>query len=203
MSHWKYGNLADLDRYLIPGKAGSTESGARLINWVWYCNYPADSGVYKDLMTDCDGNQHHFTLPVGKIQPRLIEQQKKYVTQFLSPQFAKLVENTKFPFVQAITDVLSPQASFMDARLLLVGDAVAVLRPHTAASTNQAAYHALLLEKVFEGEMKMEEAQEAIMHYARHMSDAGIRMGNRSQFRDSRERVGQGSSSNGPWKDAD
>lgn len=142
-------------------------------------------------MTDSDGHHHHFTLPVGKIQARLVEQQKEYAAQVLSPQFAELVQATKTPFVQAITDALSPQANFMDGKLLLVGDSVSGFRPHTAASTNQAAYHALLLEKVFEGEMEMKDAQKAIMQYARHMSDAGKRMGNRSQFRDSGEQVGQ------------
>jgi 2-polyprenyl-6-methoxyphenol hydroxylase-like FAD-dependent oxidoreductase len=190
---------------LIPGKAGNTEVGNRLVNWVWYCNYPADSEVYHDLMTDSDGHHHHFTLPVGKIQLRLVEQQKQHAAEVLSPQFAELVQNTRTPFVQAITDVLSPQTSFMDGKLLLVGDAVAGFRPHTAASTNQATYHALLLEKVFGGEMEMREAQEAIMQYAGHMSDAGKKMGNRSQFRKSGEQVGQSEATilSGVKKDTD
>lgn len=156
-------------------------------------------------MTDSDGHHHHFTLPVGKVQARLVEKQKKYAAQVLSPQFAELVQATRTPFVQAITDVLSPEAKFMDGRLLLVGDAVAGFRPHTAASTNQAAYHALLLEKVFAGEMEMDDAQDAIMLYARHMSDAGKRMGNRSQFRNSGEQVGQFGvpTSSGVKKDTD
>jgi 2-polyprenyl-6-methoxyphenol hydroxylase-like FAD-dependent oxidoreductase len=133
-------------------------------------------------MTDSEGHHHHFTLPVGKIQPRLVAQQKEYASQVLSPQFAELVRETEMPFVQAITDVLSPKADFMDGKLLLVGDAVAGFRPHTAASTNQAAYHALLLEKVMRDEISLEENSDAVMEYARHMSEAGKRMGNRSQF---------------------
>jgi 2-polyprenyl-6-methoxyphenol hydroxylase-like FAD-dependent oxidoreductase len=174
---------------LIPGKGGHTEPGQRLINWVWYCNYPAKSDIYKDLMTDSEGYHHHFTLPVGKIQARLVEQQKGYTSQVLSPQFAELVRQTKTPFVQAITDVISPKADFMDGKLLLVGDAVAGFRPHTAASTNQAAYHALLLENVMKGEISLGEELAAVMEYARHMSEAGKRMGNRSQFsgKDGRE----------------
>lgn len=133
-------------------------------------------------MTDSDGHHGHFTLPVGKVQLRLVEQQKNYATKVLSPQFAELVRETKTPFVQAITDVLSSKADFMDGKLLLVGDAVAGFRPHTAASTNQAAYYALLLEKMFKGEIEMGDAQEVIMEYAQYMSEAGKRMGNRSQF---------------------
>lgn len=132
-------------------------------------------------MTDSGGHHHRFTLPVGKVRPRLIAQQKDYASQVLSPQFAELIRETKTPFVQAITDILSPRADFMEGKLLLVGDAVAGFRPHTAASTNQAAYHALLLERVMSGDMSLGENLEAVMEYARQMSEAGISMGQRSQ----------------------
>ena len=137
------------------------------------------------------GHHHPFTLPIRRIQPRLVEQQKKHAVKVLSPQFAEPAQATETPFVQAITDVHSPRAKFMDGKLLLVGDAVSSFRPHTTASTDQAVYHALSLEKVFGGEMEMKDAQDAIMQYARHMGDAGKRMGNRSQFRDSGKQAGQ------------
>ena len=171
-----------MDSYLIPGKGGHTEKGQRLINWVWYCNYPPNSDRYRDLMTDSEGHHHRFTLPIGKVQSRLVAQQRDYASQVLSPQFAELVRKTQTPFVQAITDVISRKADSMDGKLLLVGDAVAGFRPHTAASTNQAAYHALLLEKMMSGKIDLAEESEAVMEYARYMSEAGKRMGNRSQF---------------------
>jgi 2-polyprenyl-6-methoxyphenol hydroxylase-like FAD-dependent oxidoreductase len=133
-------------------------------------------------MIDSDGHHHRFTLPVGKVQPRLVELQKAYAFQVLSPQFAELVRETKMPFVQCITDVISPKADFMDGKVLLMGDALAGFRPHPAASTNQAAYQALSLEKVMKGEVEKEEAVEAFMEYARYMSEYAKRMGNRSQF---------------------
>ncbi|CZR59540.1 related to 2-polyprenyl-6-methoxyphenol hydroxylase and related FAD-dependent oxidoreductases [Phialocephala subalpina] len=169
--------------YLIPGENGSLEPGKRLINWVWYCNYPADSPEYKDLMTDSDGHFHHTTMPVGKIQDQLWTQQKEHAKDVLPAAFSELVCATKMPFVQAITDVISPQASFFNKKLLLVGDAVAGFRPHTAASTSQAAYHALLVEQMMKGEISNEMLDE-MMDYARHLSAAGQKMGNRSQFGD-------------------
>lgn len=36
--------------YVIPGENGSLESGKRLINWVWYCNYAQDSTEYKEVV---------------------------------------------------------------------------------------------------------------------------------------------------------
>ncbi|KAK0116571.1 hypothetical protein ONS96_012428 [Cadophora gregata f. sp. sojae] len=168
--------------YLIPGKNGSVERGSRLMNWVWYCNYAEDSPEYQDLMTDVDGHRHHFSMPVGKIKPHLQEQIKRTATEDLPTAFAELVCNTEQPFVQCITDVISPRMSFFDNKLLLMGDAIAGFRPHTAASTSQAAYDALLLEKRMRGEISEEEMEHDIMDYAKHLTAGGIRMGNRSQF---------------------
>lgn len=135
-------------------------------------------------MTDSDGQPHHTTMPAGKIQEKLWTQQEEHAKNVLPTPFSELVCATKLPFVQAITDVLSPQASFFDGKLLLVGDAVAGFRPHTAASTSQAAYHALLLEQNMKGEISCEEMIDDMMDYERHLSAAGQSMGNRSQFRD-------------------
>jgi len=47
---------------------------------------------------------------------------------------------SKNPFVQAITDVSSPRPLYMNDKVVLVGDALAGFRPHTVASTSQAAF---------------------------------------------------------------
>ena len=168
--------------YTIPGKNGSLEVGKRLVNYVWYCNYPQDSEEYRELMTDSDGHRHHTTLPVGKMRPEIWDQQKAYARRILPPQFAELVEKTKQPFIQAITDVLSPRNSFFDGKVLLVGDAVAGFRPHTAASTSQAAFDALVLDELISGAIDNARWQEKTMDYARHMQRRGVEMGQRSQF---------------------
>ena len=139
--------------YVIPGENGSLEVGERLINWVWYCNYPQDSTEYKELMTDSDGKTHHVTLPIGKMRIDILEQQRQYAKEVLPPQFAEIVCGTKQPFIQAITDVIAPRNSFFDGKLLLIGDAVAGFRPHTAASTSQAAFDAQKLYELMNGEI--------------------------------------------------
>ena len=100
----------------------------------------------------------------------------------LPPQFAELIQLTKEPFVQAITDVIGEKNVFMDGKVILVGDAVAGFRPHTAASTSQAAYDALLLERMTKGEMKLQEWEEEIMAYARKVQRHGVELGEKSQF---------------------
>jgi 2-polyprenyl-6-methoxyphenol hydroxylase-like FAD-dependent oxidoreductase len=133
-------------------------------------------------MTDIDGHFHRWTMPVGKLKPRLWARQKDYAVDILAPQFAKLVVATEQAFVQAITDVISSKVSFFDDRLLLMGDALAGFRPHTAASTSQAAYDALLLEEMMRGEMSVEEMQGEMLRYARTVAESGRKMGDRSQF---------------------
>ena len=168
--------------YAIPGEGGSLEPGERLINWVWYCNYPRDSPEYKELMTDSDGQSHHVTLPTGKMSDAVLEKQRAYASKILPPQFAELAHKTTQPFVQAITDVISPRNSFFDGKLLLVGDAVAGFRPHTAASTSQAAFDAMKLAELMEGKTDLGEWVEETMEYAREMQKRGVEMGERSQF---------------------
>ena len=176
--------------YTIPGANGTIEPGQRLLNWVWYCNYAEESPEHVELMTDKDGKRHHVTLPPGGIRDSVWERQKERAKQVLPPQFAELVERTEVPFVQAITDVLSPRAVLpRDSRVVLVGDAIAGFRPHTAASTNQAALDAMELaqavEKILGGadrEVVMKEWEERVLEYARTMQKHGVDMGNRSQF---------------------
>ncbi|KAK4945996.1 hypothetical protein LTR10_014798 [Elasticomyces elasticus] len=174
--------------YTIPGKAGSLDKGKRLVNWVWYWNVDESSEEYKELFTDTEGGQHRFTLPTGgKMQPQVWDRQKARGDEGLPPQFAEIVNKTKSPFVQAITDVQPPEKGtkvgrLLNGKALLVGDALAGFRPHTAASTSQAAYHALMLEKVFKEEIDWEEYEKHVLEFAWGWQRRGVNLGNRSQF---------------------
>ena len=168
--------------YIIPGAGGTLEKGKRLFNWVWYCNYEDGSDELEELMTDINSKRHPITLPVGSMQPQVWEKQKKHAADVLPPQFAEAVEKTKQPFIQAITDVISPQNSLMDGKVLLVGDAVAGFRPHTAASTSQAAFDALMLGDWMTGKIDAEEYNSSLMDYAQRLQKQGVMLGERSQF---------------------
>lgn len=176
--------------YTIPGHNGTVEPGKRLLNWVWYANYKEDSPEHIELMTDKHGKRHHITLPPGGIQQSVWERQKKVASEVLPPQFSELVNKTTVPFIQAITDVASPAAVLpKDNRVILIGDALAGFRPHTAASTNQAALDALELARainqIIEGadrEEVLEHWEKSVLSYARSMQQHGIDIGNRSQF---------------------
>ncbi|KAK3073665.1 hypothetical protein LTS18_014401 [Coniosporium uncinatum] len=177
---WAPGHL--ILTYLIPGRAGSLETGERLANWVWYCDYIDGSPEHTELMTDVDGKLHRFTVPVGKIASSVWEKQKECARKVLPPQFVELVESTHVPFVQAITDVIAPQCSFYEGRVLLLGDALAGFRPHTAASTSQAAFDAMLLAELIQGNIALKEFEKRCMNYAENVSRSGVQIGNRSQL---------------------
>ncbi|MCJ1484988.1 hypothetical protein MMC06_005161 [Schaereria dolodes] len=168
--------------YVIPGSNGTLDIGKRLINWVWYCNYPQGSKIYTELMTDSEGRKHHNTLPVGKMREEIWEQQKDYALNSLPPQFAEIVCDTKQPFIQAITDILSPRNSFFDGKVLLIGDACAGFRPHTAASTSQAAFDAQKLDELMRGAISGTQWEQKTMEYARRVQRRGVEMGQWSQF---------------------
>ncbi|UJO14037.1 2,6-dihydroxypyridine 3-monooxygenase [Fulvia fulva] len=177
-----YGTGTQTLGYLIPGKDGTMGPGRRLFNWVWYVNYQEVSEELEELMTDTNGKRHAITLPVGLMQPQVWEKQKAHAAKALPPQYAEAVAKTEQPFIQAITDVISPENSFFDGKVLLVGDALAGFRPHTAASTGQAAFDALQLGKLYGGGMTKQEYNSAVLGFAARLQKAGVVMGERSQF---------------------
>lgn len=104
--------------YLIPGKNGSLKPGERLLNYVWYCNYAANSPEFHNLMTDTEGHHHRITMPMGKMRPEVYARQKAYADKILPAAFAEVVRLTQQPFVQCITDASAPRAVFFDVSSL-------------------------------------------------------------------------------------
>ncbi|KAI0867794.1 FAD/NAD(P)-binding domain-containing protein [Hypoxylon argillaceum] len=141
--------------YSIPGKRGSVELGERMLNFCWYTNVPASGLV--EVMTDVDGQQRHTKLPPGKVRPEVWEKQRAYAGNLFAPAYLEIIQKIDSPFVHLITDFYSPQVVFAGGRVLLVGDASTHLRPHIGFSTNQAAYHTLLTQKLVTGIMTTEE----------------------------------------------
>lgn len=168
--------------YLIPGENGTTDKGKRLFNWITYCNYAEGSLELEKVMTDAHGRRHSITLPLGQMSPSVWEEQKAYVATILPPQFVEVVNKTKQPFIQAITDHISPQNSFLGGKVLLVGDALAGFRPHTAASTGQAAFDALRFGEYMAGTITKEQYDERVLEFAQRIQKHGVELGERSQF---------------------
>jgi 2-polyprenyl-6-methoxyphenol hydroxylase-like FAD-dependent oxidoreductase len=108
-------------------------------------------------MTDVDGQYHRITMPPGKIDPKAWAKQCEIAKELLPPQFAELVCTTKKPFIQAVTDAISPTNDFLNGRVILIGDALAGFRPHTTAGTSHALFDAMILTDMIEGKVSRKE----------------------------------------------
>ena len=120
-------------------------------------------------------------MPPGMTDPQAWEKQRAIARDRLPPQFAEIVCKAKKPFVQAVTDVISPEHEFLDGKVVLIGDALAGFRPHTVASTSQAAFNAMIFADYVSGKIGREEWKRETLGYARYIQKRGVDMGDRSQ----------------------
>lgn len=153
--------------YLIPPDSGSFAPGTRLVNWVWYYSLPSTSPqALTAVLTDTTGRTHSTTVPSGLVRPEIWHQHRDTALPTMAAPFAALLAATQDPFVTKVNDALSDKAVFCDGRVVLVGDALAGLRPHLAISVEQAARHCLGLIKVWEGEgMTVQEWAGEMVRY--------------------------------------
>lgn len=125
--------------YLVPGEGNDTRACRRLYNWVWYRT--ADEAQLRAIMTDKDGRDRGFSLPEGSLAPARREALYQEASLLLPPPFRAVVQATEAPFAQAIRDFAVEE--MVNGRVVLLGDAAFVPRPHTAASTSKAARNAI------------------------------------------------------------
>jgi 2-polyprenyl-6-methoxyphenol hydroxylase-like FAD-dependent oxidoreductase len=133
--------------YRIPGEDGSVREGERRQNWVWYRKI-ASGPALDALLQDRVGNRHSYSLPPGAMQDTEIRSLKVAALDVLAPALAGLVTATPNPFLQLIHDYEAPQMVF--GRVLLLGDAAFVARPHTGAGAGKAAANALTLARALQ-----------------------------------------------------
>ncbi len=127
--------------YLVPGEHNDVRPGHRLYNWVWY--RVADERMLGEIMTDLNGHPRAYAIPEGLLADRWVEFLHSDAEDLLPFPFRKVVQATTQPFAQAIRDLASDRMVL--ERALIIGDASAIPRPHTAASTSKAAANALAL----------------------------------------------------------
>ena len=116
-------------------------------------------------MPDVDGYTHQNTLPAGKMQPEAWQKHNSHARQVLNPPFLEFVNKTAEPFISTVNDCASTKAILFDGKLLLVGEALTLLRSHTGMSLNHAAVNFLLLQRVLKGEMPMVQWKKEVLRY--------------------------------------
>jgi len=170
--------------YAIPDHQGRTSPPHRVINWVWYRNYP-HGGSFEDLMLDRDGAQRAGTMPPGMMRDDHLAKLRATAGRVLAPTLREVVLGCERPMIQAVFDLESPQMAF--DRVCLIGDAAFGLRPHVAAGQAKACADAWALRdtlKCCAGDIdqalpRWEQTQLAL---GRHALERTRQMGNASQF---------------------
>jgi len=129
--------------YVVAGPNGEMTPGARRYNWVWY--RPISVQGLPLVLTDATGTVHPFSLSPGGVSPDARDQLVADAVDLLPVQFSAAVSAEPRPFVQAIFDYETP--AMARGKILLLGDAAFVVRPHTAMGVAKAAGDALALAK--------------------------------------------------------
>jgi 2-polyprenyl-6-methoxyphenol hydroxylase-like FAD-dependent oxidoreductase len=155
MTLYEYHN-SRIMAFLIPGTDGELTKGKRILNWVWSCN-KSDASLH-NLMLDKNGKQRDFSLPQKFMTEDNITEVYNSASLELPERFSTIVRRTEFPFAQAIVDLSVPK--MFDGRIVLIGDAAFVVRPHTAAGTAKASRDAIALADSLQYHKEIQTALE-------------------------------------------
>lgn len=161
--------------YLVPGADGQTAPGERRYNWVWY--RPLGAEVLRELLGQA---RHAGALSLGPGElPQALRDTLVADAQAKLPQpFAAAVAAEAQPFVQPIYDYES--ARMVNGRMVLLGDAAFIARPHTAMGVAKAAGDAMTLASML-ARLPLDEAlaayEQARLPQGRAVVDYGRRLG--------------------------
>jgi 2,6-dihydroxypyridine 3-monooxygenase len=170
--------------YAIPDHEGRSTPPHRIINFVWYRNYPL-GGRFEDLMLDVEGVQRAGTMPPGSVRPEHLAEMHATARETLAPALLEVVLGCERPLIQAVFDLESPKMAF--DRVCLVGDAAFGLRPHVAAGQAKAcadawALHDALARTQGDLGLALPEWEQSQLALGRHALARTRAMGHASQF---------------------
>ncbi|MSQ70193.1 MAG: FAD-dependent oxidoreductase [Betaproteobacteria bacterium] len=155
--------------YPVPGPGDDVSAGCRSWNYVWYRATRSEQEL-RDLCTGSDGRHYGTAIPPPLIRPEVAAGIKAVARDRVAPQIAALVELSQ-PFFQAIFDVESPIIAL--GRVVLLGDAAFVARPHLGIGVTKAALDALCLARSIE--IAGSDLDAALARYQRLRGDFGRR----------------------------
>lgn len=128
--------------YLVAGRDYNTQPGQRRYNFVWY--RPVDEQQrLPDLFTDVGGRWYENNIPPDRIRPDVIAAMHADAERLLAAPFVEAVKCSIEPFFQPIYDLESTQLVF--GRVVILGDAAFVARPHVGLGVTKAAGDAVAL----------------------------------------------------------
>jgi 2-polyprenyl-6-methoxyphenol hydroxylase-like FAD-dependent oxidoreductase len=99
----------------------------------------------------CQGYKHNFSIGIGQASQEFVDILHSELS-CLPSVLQSIVKATEEPFVQCITEALSPQAVFEEGRVLLFGESLINIRPHTGSGAAHAARQAEALYRILQEE---------------------------------------------------
>lgn len=145
--------------YAVPARDGDLRIGHRDYNCAWY--RPVDEAELAKLCTDVSGKCHGTSIPPPLIRPEVIAKFRQSARAELASPMADVLTRGDRPFFQAIYDLASPRIVF--SRVVLLGDAAFVARPHVGAGVTKAALDAVCLATAIAGHGG--DVDAALVHY--------------------------------------
>jgi 2-polyprenyl-6-methoxyphenol hydroxylase-like FAD-dependent oxidoreductase len=127
--------------YPVPGFDHTIAPGRRQYNVVWY--HPVNGNDLRRMQTDETGRYHPNGIAPSALGGRIKEEMAVRAQRLLAPQFAEAIRLARLQFFQPIVDLESPRVVF--GRVVLIGDASFVARPHTAMGVPKGAKDAMAL----------------------------------------------------------
>jgi 2-polyprenyl-6-methoxyphenol hydroxylase-like FAD-dependent oxidoreductase len=120
--------------YPVAGEPGSPVH----VNFVWY--RPAPEGpALDDILTDIEGRRSGLAIAPDRIRPAVRDAMRAAASERLGPLFADMVERTRVPLIQPIVDFEAPRLALgRSRRIIAVGDAAFVARPHVGMGVMKA-----------------------------------------------------------------
>ena len=194
LDHFSFANAdgSHVLGYLVPGEGGSTAEGERFYNYVWY-RVADEEAELPRIMTDRSGRARGHSIPPGELADEWIERVRRDADALLPPPFRAMVHATDEPFAQGILDLVSER--MVHDRVILLGDAAFIPRPHTAAGTSKAAADALALGEALEGVNDGERLAQALgdwersqLQLGRNLYRQGSRIGDQLMFHPAAQR---------------
>ncbi|KAJ1438253.1 hypothetical protein SESBI_03153 [Sesbania bispinosa] len=119
------------------------------LNWIWYVNQPEP--------------EVQGTSVTMKVSSEMIQEMHQEVEKVWIPELAKVMKETKDPFLNFIYDSDPLEKIFWD-NVVLVGDAAHPTTPHCIRSTNMSILDAAVLGKCIE-KWGVEKLESALKEY--------------------------------------
>jgi 2-polyprenyl-6-methoxyphenol hydroxylase-like FAD-dependent oxidoreductase len=133
--------------YPVAGPNNALIAGSRYYNFVWY--RPVDERhELPELLTDRDGQRHEISVPPDSVHPDAVIEMRRESERRLAPPFVEVVRLAPRPFIQAVYELESPRLVF--GRVVLVGDAAFLARPHVGMGVTKAAEDVIALAEALD-----------------------------------------------------